>query len=852
MLGFELKKLWKGRNLFILLVFAVAWTGYVTLNSIKNPPNKEYVPFRDRHNHPSGVSFSVEQVLEWRREQGFPRDEILQSAHAKILQKRDQLSRMTRRWGEYDQPVSEKSLREYQDLELEIMKDSERFLERFSFKVSKEKYEDLRWAIFEMDYARSHGVDSTSSEGAARRNTAFRLLLFNSGQLFGFPLILLFVFLFAGIFSKEGEHGTMQFLETQPMERWRILMSKFGALCVSVFLYLLFVGVTFMLLCRAKGVSMTGAGEIFRVFGKESSFGYVEAGELLGMILVGFFSIGLFFSALIVAVDTRIENSGRSLGILLFLLGFVYVLTEYFNMLESPLNPVYTFDYLRMFLGRPILPGSPEETGSMNVATGLTPYIVYGVSAIPLTVSALFSKRKKKTEKRNIIPPWEGKTVSPLFFEVKKIVQARGFLLFFLGELFFVFLISLILFQRQGREKNLYEEPDNRLTHRGFISMMTEDYKSSLESGNEEYIEYCRQQLQKAEMEESSFKGRVKAYQRGEGKPYYFSMAQNIDWVLVKDEVHEAGTFVFGYGRGGLLHNLKWDFPSDATIFESKAIFKTAEKWGVDPVWTEDYMLSDYEEYVSSKAKSEALDQYTIRSLSASGLFFRLFRTKSIDLLFLLVFCLTATAGYTLDKEYGRQIDLLYTEPISRKKYHLIKVVVPVLVGIGMMTIVFLFVFLLGCLKEGAGVWNFPVIYHENILGGWLTARQREVMEAIRMIPMWRYLLRICLTMIVQCFFLSGLYTLLSVFVREKMKLFFLSTGVLIAGFFLSDKLLKGEWRCLSPVFYLQASGVANGASMIRHNLPGETFGLALVSLVWGGLLFTIAGLYFAERHQAN
>lgn len=851
MLRFELKKLWKQRSFLILLVFALGWTSYIALDSIKKPPNNEYRQFRD-FGHPSEAHFGIGKHLEALGEMGLPVNPSMKSEYLTLVHKMEQMDSHTRNWGESGEPVSEESLHAYQEKEFELLKDTDRFLQRFSFKLSKEKHEDLRWALFEMETARSNGAESTSSREASRRNTALRLFLFNSKRLFGFPMILLFVFLFAGVFSKEGEHGTMQFLETQPTERWRILMSKYTAICVSILLYFLVVGVTFALTCRMKGVPMTGWGEAFRVFGKESSFGYVVAGELFWMILVGVFSIGLFFSALIVAVDTRIENSGRSLGLLLFLIGLVYVLTEYFNLLESSLNPVYTFDYLRMFIGRAMVAFPSEAANSLNIARGLLPYAVYGASSIPLILLALFSKRKKKKEKRQMSPPWEGKPISPFFFEFKKIVQARGFLLFFLGELFFLFLIVIILFQRQSPGGNLYEEPDGRLASRGLVPWFEKDYEESLSSGNEEYIEFQRQQLEKAKMEESSFAGRVKAYHRREGAPYYYSLTQNIDWVLVKGEVHEAGHFFFGYGRGGMTGTLKWDFPSDATINESRAIFKTAESWGVAPVWTEDYILSDYEEYVDSKAKQQALDRYTALSLSGSGLLFRMFHAKNVDLLFLLVFCLTATAGYTLDKEYGRQIDLLYTEPISRTRYHLIKVFVPVLVGIGMLAVVFLFLFLLGCAREGVGVWNFPVVCHKNILESWTTVQKREVMKAISMIPMWRYLIRVYLTMAVQCFFLTGLFTFLSIFVREKMKLFFLSAFVLIAGFLLSDKLLKGEWRVMSPLFYLQASGVANGVSMIRHNLPGETFGLALTSLVWGGILFTVAGLYFAERHRVD
>ncbi|WP_185714432.1 hypothetical protein, partial [Bacillus licheniformis] len=156
-----------------------------------------------------------------------------------------------------------------------------------------------------------------------------------------------------------------------------------------------------------------------------------------------------------------------------------------------------------------------------------------------------------------------------------KIVQARGFLLFFLGELFFLFLISMILFQRQSQRENLYEEPDTRLAWRDIESWDEKQYKEALSSGNEGLIEYRRQEWEKSKMEEASFLGRVKAYQRRESMPYYHSMAQNIDWVLVEAQVYEFGTYFFSYSRGNMPDILKGGFPSDATIFESKALFKT-------------------------------------------------------------------------------------------------------------------------------------------------------------------------------------------------------------------------------------------------------------------------------------
>lgn len=848
MLFFEWKKLRRQRLLFLLLLFAVLWSGYVFLETKRERPN-EYYHQTGIMSHPQNSSMNdMYHYIQRKQISDDPLNPELEKEWNALRETMHDLMGRRYDWSQGDPVPTEENFQQYEEEALAFIRAYDAFLKKHHLIFSKESHEGLRWALFEAERADMFGSYSTSSEIAGYTNTSLRLLLFNSRRLFGFPFFAFFLFLFAGIFSKEREQGSMEFIETQPTERWKVLGAKLGALWFSTLLYFVAVFVIWHLLCRWKGVPFGGTREIFRVFGRGNAFSYVLGGDLLRTILMAYLSMVLFFSALLLFVNTRTESTLGTLSIFVAVFALGYAVTEHVERLQSHWNPIYLSDFFQGLTGRMIFRSSSfgEVAYQIHHAAGIQPYAVYALLSVPLMLRSL--KPKPRTEEDSSEKGGKEKiaSVSLLAFEWKKIVGIRPFKFLVSSALFFVFLLFVFLFFRNEEMRDRYVHPFKELRRyqynvKSYEDSLREQRKRGLP---EESLVMMVEGVEESKKELEDYKGRLKAYHDGDGAHFYPSLVRELRRMLGDEDKD-------GRVRAG--GTLKHDFFSDATFYESMAVLKKAESMSVKPLFLEWGMSpSAYEEYVDAAKRRQIVNRHMPVSNSAVFTLYSMFDRKRLDILFLCFVCFLVFAGYTLDKERGRQIELLYTEPVSRCSYHLIKLGVSVLVAAGMLLLVMIALFLFGLLSEGVGAWNFPVVCYENLLTNPRSVSVQEMAQSISLLPMWKYLFRLISVILVQCFFLSALFHIWSIFVRDRVKLMILSAFTLGIGFFLSDKLLKGEWRAISPFFYLEATRVANGSATVFHQLPGETFGLALVSLLWGGFLFTIAGLYFSERHRAD
>lgn len=848
MIYFEWRKLRRQRLLFLLLLFAVLWSFYVFLETERERPN-DYYQQAGLMSHPQASSLNdMNEMIQRKLVADDPLSPELESEWNALQEKVYALMDRRYQWYRKEPVPTEEDFWRYEEEELAFIREYDAFLEKHHLVFSKESHEGLRWALFESERSDMFGSHSTSSEIAGFTNTSLRLLLFNSRRLFGFPFFAFFLFLFVGIFSKEREQGTLEFLQTQPTERWKVPGAKLGVMWFSAAVYFVAVFLVWHFLCWRKGIAFGGGREIFRVFAPNNMFSYVLGGDLLRMTMMAYLSMALFFSAFLLFVNTRTESTMGTLSIFVAVLALGYALTEHVSFLQSSWNPIRLMDFFQGLTGRMVFhpSGFGEVSYRIFPASGMRPYVVYAVTSVPLLLGSL------KPRTRVGEAPSEGRrgekisSVSLFAFESKKIVGIRPFKRLVSGGLFFVFLLFVFLFFRNEKLRHHYLSPDEVLKSYEYSVRSSEDSLKELRKRGmpEETLVFMVESVEESKKELEDYKGRLKAYHDRDGAHFYPSLAQELRRMLGDEEKD-------GMLRAGGV--LKEDFYSDATFYESLAVLKQAERISAEPLFIEMGMIpSAYEEFLDASKKRASMSQHTPASNSGAFTLYWLFARKRLDIMFLFLVCFLVFAGYTLDKERGRQIELLYTEPVSRSRYHLMKIGVSVLVAGGLLLLVTGVAFLFGLCGEGIGEWNFPVVCYEQLVKNPRSLSVQEAAQSMSLLPMWKYLFRIFLTMLAQCFFLSALFHSWSIFVRDRVKLMIFSAFTLGVGFLLSDKLLKGGWRALSPFFHLEANTVANGSSMVAYALPGETFGTALISLVWGGLLFMIAGLRFAERHRVD
>lgn len=238
-----------------------------------------------------------------------------------------------------------------------------------------------------------------------------------------------------------------------------------------------------------------------------------------------------------------------------------------------------------------------------------------------------------------------------------------------------------------------------------------------------------------------------------------------------------------------------------------------------------------------------------IFSHSGSYLPRRLERTYPIDFIVISLISIISLGAYSYDKEYGNQVELLYTQPIQRRKYHLYKVLASTFVGLLTLIIIFMFLFLLGLTSEGLGDINFPVVqYLKNIDPEKL---QFQSEPYFKLIPIWIYDIRLLVSYIFQIGFLASFAALISAFVKEKVKVVFYTLALSGLIIFI-QVLIKNPLKIFSPFTHLRASELANGSLIVKSGLKTNNIIISLLVLFIWTIIFTILGSFVVNRKEVK
>lgn len=120
-----------------------------------------------------------------------------------------------------------------------------------------------------------------------------------------------------------------------------------------------------------------------------------------------------------------------------------------------------------------------------------------------------------------------------------------------------------------------------------------------------------------------------------------------------------------------------------------------------------------------------------------------------------------------MKKENGNQLNLIYTQPINKFKYHIQKVLSQVIVIMGVFGVVMFFVILLGILFEGIGDFNQPVIEYLRFFEKAKYATEYNSKDTFTTMPIYIYLIRLFVVIGLQGLFLSSIATLISIFTKK-------------------------------------------------------------------------------------
>lgn len=555
--------------------------------------------------------------------------------------------------------------------------------------------------------------------------------------------------------------------------------------------------------------------EIYRVFSGEN-LDYILAYELLIKIIVGYFLLMTFFSAIIIFVSSVSSNSKLATSILasVFLIG--YMITKNFHSLESLYNPIHLLRIKESLIG---------SYYKLGINKGLGIYFLYAsLSIIFLWLAYIFLYETKKTKEKV-----KSKTISSIFkFEFDKLVSNKEFKLF--NIVFIIFALIIFL--------NFYLE-DKNLEGRYESGYMAEYFarKLKLAKRNKELISISKQSAENDNDFDAEIKNAKRDYDEAlKGFDYYQNKQGKNFYELQYKIFTDQKIFFSDVTKSGKY--------TDSSIVETKKLYQYMRNNNIEPVMTNWIIfLSEYEEF---RPDASLYYKDNVSSHTASYLPLRTMKTYNMDLVLLIIISFGVLSAYASDKENGRQIELLFTQAVKRSVYNRNKLLGAFLLGTGLLLGIFFLWSILGLISQGLGDLSYPLVHYDKLVDSNTISNINQ--DYFSLIPIWSYNIRLILSLIVQLFFIVNLGLLVSIFVKEKIQVFTWTTLITGLGM-ISSKFMPHNLAILSPFSHLRARHIADGSIIIHHSFSNYNILISIsVLLIFSALLFILSEIIIKRR----
>lgn len=739
----------------------------------------------------------------------------------------------------------ENLLRVYTEAKHEYHKKNYDFVEKFKISYpeilemnNQEKLENIEWQVFKFGKLLENNASDYYDSIERFGDNSIQQLVNSSSVLFGVIPVLFFIIIFSNFISKEREDETLNLLLTQPNKRSKIIISKFFAIIISSLIYIVFTLIFFNIFSLVNGVPIGGLKDIYRVLDSSNNLAYLEGYSLVLRMLFYYFIFINFWSILSMVLSIKYRST-TSLGISLSIFSALYMVMNINHIFRTIFNPVYVLNIVDIILGKFELVTTNGITKPVQINSYNPIYLVFYVIGIVLLILVSFGIKDKKrfSKKENKV-----NNIENLFgFEKLKILKEKSFLIY----IFTFFLLigvqtisshfifkdlrsnyinvdtldksDIEVMNEKQRLLDNYNDEDWLVSHalENPIGKTIEDISENDMSLIEAQKDMLLTQINDIKNKIESRKFRVEKFIENDSETFYKLLSDefNKNWDIYKFNDNVASNFL-----------------TDKTRKFNIDLFEEASKNEVDSLPVITPFPSINENYLNLESKNLTYRDTLIPSSSAFAMPFNLLKTYYLDLIIILVIAMSVFVGFTNDKSGKKHLDLIFSNPISKRKYNLSKVLTQFALGLIILCILTIYIMVLGFISEGFVAWNFPIAIYDE--------------AGYSFIYLSSYLLKVVLAIIVALLFLISLMNLLSISVKYKNTLILLSLFIGIGGYVLSDLIPTSIGRFL-PFMYLRVSVLADQSLYLlkKINFVSYEFGLlvlffwAIVNLLIGNLI---------------
>lgn len=828
---FEIKKFFKSKKAIFLLMFSIIISFYgFFFSSHTDLVLSEYDMYR-------GEYISIDNFFS-----GEPAPKELKDLEIK------------RRYDIYGNITKEISKEEYNKLNYEKNKWMLSLLNEYKDKYpqifSEENLDNvgnLEWSIYKYEYLYDNNASDIYYRYNLKGDNLIQRIIFSSKSIFGIIPILFFVLLFSNIFSRERESQTLNLLYSQPIDRKKIVFSKFVIIALSILLYIILALLMYLLFSLVTNTSINGDKDLYRILNSKDYLAHYTGFRLLLFTLIAFFSIGLFWSSLSLFFSTRF-NSQNVVSVMLVIIAVIYSTTPYLSFMRSIFNPIYNLDIVYRLLGNfELLTNELGRTSFvLNKSHSISYYIIFLGLALLILFPSLYAfsevKNNKSKERRR-------KFSNLIQFELIKIFNTNSYKIYLLGCIFLIitnFAVNLNLNQKVEKEtfgdmgmfKSRYigniefvntekKRLENILSGKDYLSyfdtekgelVKTKDLGDDDKKRLKEEIQQYQYQIDDLNRKMSEIDKLNEAYKNKDGKIFYQLLSQIYSerWEMIKAS------------------NIKKADNLSSSINLTSKIFSQSSKDNTSPLVIVAPFYSTLDSYKDLDANKEFTRQINIYSNSGPIFLFNLFWNKNLALILVGLAALMVISGFTTDTENGIQIELMLTSSHTRKEIFSTKTLSQFLYSCLTILSIVLIIFILGFITNGINGYNLPIANYLE--------------SGFELMPLWQYLVKVIVAIIAFVLFLTCLMNTISIYTKNKLCLLAFTILVLLFAKYFTV-FLPSTLKLFSPISYFRLDMLADQSIKVFENMPKANYFIGiLVLVVWSIIIYFFGGLLFSKK----
>lgn len=830
MLKFEIKKSFKKKIFLTILIYAfviASLTGifynsnYPQLISEVKPENYayaslfSYVDFLSEEN--SHLSENDIEDLIHKAERLELKERLFQES---LLSKHNELL-------DYDDLINLNQI--YYDSYQEMSK----IIDDYKLNLLPEREDDFSWDLFASQYRNETGTFLSMPGLTKDTESQVEQLIVAQDFLLGVPFLLIFIFLFAGEISGEKEDTSINLIKTQGVSKFKYVFSKFLLLIFYALIYYILVNIFYILIMHLFGVPYyNGHLKLYRIFDGQP-ISYLMGYQVLMVNFIAYILYFSFIGSFLLLISSFTNSKNSSISIVFFIIAVLYGLTLNFSVLDKSYNPVNFYNYHQNILGK-------VDYDIFYKANGLRPYVILfslsfffiGLSLLDFNIPSLEISKSHKNKSRLDI----------FRFEKIKIVNGPSFKFFIISGL--VFLVFVFMAFKV--------EDDQIVNYKYYNYLIIEDYDKEIDRIEKDI-----------EIHKSKKNTLNEDYDQSMYDSYLEFQLQAVDSIKKLKENTLLEQNYFKNNIGSEFYKLKYDFynknaesfdlsgfsdePSLPSRRENQAIYEYLIENNIDSIehrWP--YMVSKYAEVDNSILAQESRTLTLASSHSPLYSIYRLFISYNLDIIFIFFFILVILVSYSPDKENGSQIELMYTQPTKRPRYHIYKLGASFFIGMLCLLAIFAFYIILGLIFEGRITADYPIIFYTELIRNPLELAKADYFTII---PIWKYLINLFMIIVFQLIFVSSLGNLISIFVKRRVNLLVYTSLILVAGIIISNY-LPDILRLISPFSHLKALDIADGSIRITKSFDIYKIWMSFIILLSNSLILLLLGGYLTGKRE--